>query len=95
MAKAHSSAATKRFKKSTGCARHMVEFTTKRGKTISFAGRLGKGCGPRKKPTPPPVEFRRGMANAARACKGRSHSAFLKCVSGQFRQRVEGAIRRA
>lgn len=64
----------------TGCKAGIVSFETKRGKTIEFRGKQGPTCGPRRKPTPPPKRYRDEFARQARACKGSSRGAFLKCM---------------
>jgi hypothetical protein len=45
-----------------------------------FKGHSGPGCGPRRKPTPPPKRFRDEFARQARACKGRKRGAFITCM---------------
>jgi hypothetical protein len=71
----------------TGCKSGIVRFRSKRGKIIEFKGKQGPACGPRRKPTPPPKRFRDAFARQARACKGSSHGAFIKCM-----KRLRGAI---
>jgi|WetSurMetagenome_2_1015567.scaffolds.fasta_scaffold300915_4 hypothetical protein len=80
MAKAKTKTSTKNAKKAAGCRGTVISFTNKRGKTIEFKGRAGKACGPRKKPTPPPKHFRDEFARQAKACKGGTRGAFLKCM---------------
>jgi hypothetical protein len=70
----------KKKKKPAGCKHAVISFKTKRGKRIEFKGKTGATCGPRKKPTPPPKHFRVEFARQARACKGGTRGAFLKCM---------------
>lgn len=71
----------KKKKKKHGCAAKMITIKSKRGKVIAqFKGHSGPACGPRKKPTPPPKHFRQEFARQARACKGGTRGAFLKCM---------------
>lgn len=88
MAKARTSPSTKRAKKAKRCTRGTVSFTTKRGKTVSFQGRMGETCGPRPKPKTGHLgPYKREFARQAKACKGRSRAGFLKCMS-----RSKGAL---
>ncbi|MGH7177012.1 MAG: hypothetical protein ACREJC_06515 [Tepidisphaeraceae bacterium] len=80
MAKAKTAPSTKAAKKKAGCRGTTISFKTKRGKTIEFKGKAGKACGPRRKPTPPPKHFRTEFARQAKACKGGTRGAFLKCM---------------
>lgn len=69
-------------KKAKDCTRKKITFKTKRGKTISFSGRQGAGCGPRPKPKTGHLSvFKKAMASAARSCKGKPRRAFLNCVA--------------
>jgi hypothetical protein len=81
MAKAKTSPGTKAAKRSSKCSRHTVKFTTKRGKVIEFAGRLGKTCGPRPKPKTGHLRhYKSNFAKAAKHCKGNSRGAFINCM---------------
>lgn len=75
--------------KSSKCVRKKITIKSKRGKVIAqFVGRQGPGCGPRKKPSTAHLRpFKSEFARQARACKGRSRGAFLKCMS-----RMKGAV---
>jgi hypothetical protein len=47
MAKSKTKPATKAAHAKAGCAKTSISFTNKRGKTIEFKGKAGKGCTPR------------------------------------------------
>lgn len=74
-----------RRKKAAGCKRTTIKFKTKRGKTVSFSGKSGNGCGPRPKPSTSHLRhFKSAMKTAAKHCKGKPRRAFLNCVSTQL-----------
>jgi hypothetical protein len=67
------------------CRSGIVRFKTKRGKVISFKGKTGPGCSPRRAPsTRHLAPYKRKLAAAARACKGKSAKAFRKCVAARM-----------
>jgi hypothetical protein len=73
-------------KKPAGCKRATITFKTKRGRTVSFPGRTGTDCGPRKKPSTRHLrEYKVAMGLAARECKGRKGGAFRNCVAGNIK----------
>lgn len=72
-------------KASGGCRTGIVRFKTKRGKVVSFRGKTGANCAPRKKPsTRHLAPYKRKLAAAARACKGKSAGAFRRCVAARM-----------
>lgn len=76
----------RRRRKSTGsCRVGIVRFKTKRGKVIQFRGKTGPGCPPRKKPsTRHLAPFKRALASAARACRGKHGRQFRSCVASRM-----------
>lgn len=75
----------KRSRGGKSCRAGIVRFKTKRGKVIQFRGKTGAGCSPRKKPsTRHLAKYKRSLAAAARACKGKSAGAFRKCVAARM-----------
>lgn len=75
----------RRARKSSGCRTGIVRFKTKRGKVVSFPGKTGAGCSPRKKPsTRHLAPYKRKLAAAARACKGKSMKAFRSCIRAKM-----------
>lgn len=71
--------------RSASCRAGVVRFKTKRGKVVQFRGKTGPGCAPRKKPsTRHLAPYKRKLAAAARACKGKSGGAFRKCVAARM-----------
>jgi len=75
----------KRSRRSGGCRTGIVRFKTKRGKVVSFHGKTGASCSPRKKPsTRHLAPYKRKLAAAARACKGKSAKAFRSCVRAKM-----------
>jgi hypothetical protein len=80
-------------KRRSGCARTIVKFKTRRGKTISFPGHQGSACAPRKKPSTRHLRpYKEVMAKAAPQCArrhGGGTRAFAKCV-GQAVRSVRG-----
>lgn len=75
----------RRARKSSGCRTGIVRFKTKRGKVVSFHGKTGANCAPRKKPsTRHLAPYKRKLAAAARACKGKSAGAFRRCVAARM-----------
>jgi len=75
----------KRSRKASACRKGIVRFKTKRGKVVSFPGKTGAGCAPRKKPsTRHLAPYKRKLAAAARACKGKSAKAFRSCVRAKM-----------
>jgi len=74
-----------RSRKGGSCHTGIVRFKTKRGKVIQFRGKTGANCSPRKKPsTRHLAPYKRKLAAAARACKGKSAGAFRKCVAARM-----------
>lgn len=77
----------KKRRKRTGtrarCVRKTIKIKSKRGRVIAeFMGRQGPGCGPRKKPSTAHLRpYKAEFKAQAKACKGRSRGAFLKCMS--------------
>jgi hypothetical protein len=84
---------TKRGKKPKCSGKHPIKFETKRGKTISFRGRTGAGCPPRKKPSTRHLRaWKEVMAKASPQCKRASKGnvkAFRACV-GEALDSVKG-----
>jgi hypothetical protein len=75
----------KRSSKGTACRAGIVSFKTRRGKVVKFRGKTGAGCSPRKKPsTRHLAPYKRALAAAARACKGKSAKAFRACVRAKL-----------
>ncbi len=75
----------RRGKAPHACRQGTITFRTKRGKIIHFKGKHGTGCAPRKKPsTRHLAPYKRKMAAAARACKGRKAKAFRSCVAARM-----------
>jgi hypothetical protein len=75
----------RRKARSASCRAGVVRFKTKRGKVVAFRGKTGPGCAPRKKPsTRHLARYKRALAAAARACKGKSAGAFRKCVAARM-----------
>jgi hypothetical protein len=71
--------------RSSGCHSGIVRFKTKRGKVVSFRGKTGAGCSPRRAPsTRHLAPYKKKLAAAARACKGKSAGAFRKCVAARM-----------
>lgn len=67
------------------CRAGIVSFETSRGKKISFRGKTGAGCAPRKKPsTRHLAPYKRALATASRACRGKKAGAFRKCVAARM-----------
>lgn len=76
---------SRKSRKSHGCRTGIVRFKTKRGKVVSFHGKTGAGCAPRKKPsTRHLAPYKRKLAAAARACKGKSAGTFRRCVAARM-----------
>lgn len=76
----------KRRKKSSGggarCRVGTIRIRTRRGKIVTFKGKTGPGCKPRRKPsTRHLAPYKRAMASAARSCKGLSKHQFQSCVA--------------
>jgi hypothetical protein len=72
-------------RRSKSCHAGTVRFKTKRGKVVSFKGHTGAGCGPRPKPRTGHLSvYKKGLARAARACKGKSLHAFRNCVASNM-----------
>ena len=69
------------------CRSGTIHFRTRRGKTVTFTGHHGKGCGPRPKPKTGHLKvWKEAMARAARHCK-RQHlhaHAFRNCIATQI-----------
>lgn len=81
--------------RSTGCHAGIVKFKTKRGKVISFRGKTGPSCGPRKKPkTGHLAPYKRKMAAAAKSCKGLAKHQFQSCVASEMHKGGFGRRRR-
>ncbi len=75
----------KRRRSTKACTAKTIRFQTKRGKTISFKGHEGAGCGPRPKPKTGHLRhYKSALKTAAKHCKGKSRRAFLNCVSTQM-----------
>ncbi len=75
----------RRSRKSGGCRTGMVRFKTKRGKVVSFHGKTGAGCAPRRAPsTRHLAPYKKKLAAAARACKGKSAKTFRRCVASRM-----------
>jgi hypothetical protein len=75
----------KRSKSRGGCRTGIVRFKTKRGKVISFRGKTGAGCSPRKKPsTRHLAPYKRALAKASRACRGKHGRQFRSCVASKM-----------
>jgi hypothetical protein len=78
------------------CRTGTVRFKTKRGKVVTFHGKSGPGCGPRKKSsTRHLAPYKSAMSRAAKACKGLKKNQFQSCVasamhSGKARRRKRG-----
>lgn len=73
-----------RKKKSKGCTRGTIKFKTKRGKVVTFSGRSGLSCGPRKKPSTAHLRhYKSSFKAAAKHCKGKPRHAFLNCMKTQ------------
>ena len=70
------------------CRSGTITFKSKRGKVISFKGRHGADCGPRKKPsTRHLAPYKQAFAAAARSCSKRGGvKAFRKCVGAAVRK---------
>lgn len=79
----------KRRKTRTGCTRKTIKFKTKRGRVISFTGREGPSCGPRKKPsTRHLAPWKAVMKKAAPQCKRAARGnvrAYRKCIGTAVR----------
>jgi len=74
-----------RRKKPAGCSSTTIKFKTKRGKMISFKGRSGASCGPRKKPSTAHLRhWKSAMRSAAKHCKGKPKQAFRNCIATQI-----------
>ena len=79
----------------TGCQRGTIKFKTKRGKVVSFKGKTGPGCGPRKKAsTRHLAPYKSAMARAAKACKGLKKNQFQSCVASAMHGKALGRRRR-
>jgi len=75
----------KRSRRSSACRTGIVRFKTKRGKVVSFHGKTGAGCAPRKKPsTRHLARYKSALAKASRACKGKRGRTFRSCVSSRM-----------
>jgi len=75
----------RRARRSSGCRTGIVRFKTKRGKVVSFHGKTGAGCSPRKKPSTRHLSrYKSALAKAARACKGKKAGAFRRCVASRM-----------
>lgn len=71
----------KRKRSSKACTSKTIRFKTKRGKTISFKGHSGAGCGPRPKPKTGHLRaYKSEFKRQAKACKGKPRGAFLTCM---------------
>ena len=71
--------------RSSSCRTGIVRFKTKRGKVVSFRGKTGAGCAPRKKPsTRHLARYKSALAKASRACKGRHGKSFRSCVASKM-----------
>jgi hypothetical protein len=80
---------------SSACRTGQVRFKTKRGKVITFKGKTGPGCGPRKKPTTRHLApYKRKLASAAKSCKGLSKNQFQSCVASEMHKGGFGRRRR-
>jgi hypothetical protein len=86
----------RRRRGSGSCHTGTVRFKTKRGKVVSFHGKTGPGCGPRKKAsTRHLAPYKSALARAAKSCKGLKKNQFQSCVasamhSGKARRRKRG-----
>lgn len=71
------------------CTRKTIRFRTKRGKTISFTGRTGAGCGPRRKPSTGHLRLYKGIfKDASKSCQRRYKpftKSFGRCMKDAFR----------
>lgn len=70
-----------------GCATKQIRFKTKRGRTISFKGRHGPDCSPRRRSHKTPAAFR-PWAAAAKKCARRGKigsKAQVACMKAQVR----------
>lgn len=82
--------AKRRSKKSYACKRGIVTFRSKRGKIISFKGKHGAGCAPRKKPSTRHLSsMKSAMKRVAKKCAGKKIGAFRSCM----RQGLRAAAR--
>ena len=71
-----------RKRSGAACRTGTVRFKTKRGKVITFKGKSGPGCGPRKKAsTRHLAPYKSLLATAAKACKGLKKKQFQNCVA--------------
>lgn len=69
------------------CRSGTITFKSKRGKVISFKGRHGADCGPRKKPSTRHLSvYKKAFARAAKSCSKRGGmKAFRKCIGTAVR----------
>jgi hypothetical protein len=76
----------RRARRGGTCRTGTVRFKTKRGKVVTFHGKSGPGCGPRKKAsTRHLAPYKSALARAARACKGLKKNQFQSCVASAMR----------
>jgi hypothetical protein len=70
----------------SACRTGTVRFKTKRGKVVTFHGKTGPGCGPRKKAsTRHLAPYKSALARAAKGCKGLKKNQFQSCVASAMR----------
>lgn len=72
------------------CTRKRIVIKKGRKVIADFMGHSGSGCAPRRKPKPPPKEFRDAMRDISRSCRKVEEpftKAFGKCVRQGFRSR--------
>lgn len=79
-----------RRKARAACRVTTVRFKTRRGRVVEFRGKKGPGCPPRRKPsTRHLAPYKRALAAAARACKGRRGATFRRCVAARMARGTE------
>ncbi len=70
------------------CKRTTIKFKTKRGKTVSFTGKTGSDCPPRKKPSTAHLKAWKAVMKAeAPKCrrKTKNVAAFRRCVGNALK----------
>lgn len=78
---------SRRKSRITGCKSGTVRFKTRRGKVISFKGKQGPACGPRRKPSTAHLRpFKSMMRKASKSCAGKSLKPFRACVRVKMKQ---------
>jgi len=84
-----------RKRSGAACRTGTIRFKTKRGKVVTFHGKSGPGCGPRKKAsTRHLAPYKSALARAAKSCKGLKKNQFQSCVASAMHGKSLGRRRR-